>query len=276
MLPTFLCIGTQKAGTSWLFEQIRQHPDVWMPPIKELHYFDHLYCEENRKWTKWHIEESVKRIIRNHASRPQIDLGYIMYIVSLANGRMFDEAWYEKAFNRPNAQNKTLGDITPEYCTVGISGIKYINTYLSHPKIIWLIRDPLQRGLSQLKMRVSRNPRTEIPDENTWLNYAAHESIKNRGWLSKYIPEWESEFAKSDICYLPYKQIALNPLWVLREVEKFLGLKSFDGYKSPEKVVHASPTYEIPPSVYDFLREDMEKERVFLRDHFGDHFCEMI
>ena len=106
MLPHFLCIGSQKAGTSWLFEQIRQHPDIWMPPIKELHYFDHLYCEENRKWTKWHIEESAKRIIKIHASRPKIDLGYIKYIVSLTSGSMFDEAWYEKAFNRPNAKNK--------------------------------------------------------------------------------------------------------------------------------------------------------------------------
>ena len=40
--PDFLCIGAQKAGTGWLYEQLREHPDFWMPPLKELHYFDRL------------------------------------------------------------------------------------------------------------------------------------------------------------------------------------------------------------------------------------------
>src|SRR5262245_13183400 len=38
--PDFLGIGAQKAGTTWLYEQLRRHPDVWLPPEKELHYFD--------------------------------------------------------------------------------------------------------------------------------------------------------------------------------------------------------------------------------------------
>jgi hypothetical protein len=38
--PDFLCVGAQKAGTQWLYDQLQHHPDFWMPPIKELHYFD--------------------------------------------------------------------------------------------------------------------------------------------------------------------------------------------------------------------------------------------
>lgn len=38
--PTFIGIGTQKGGTTWLYHQLRQHPDIWMPLNKELHYFD--------------------------------------------------------------------------------------------------------------------------------------------------------------------------------------------------------------------------------------------
>ncbi len=40
--PDFLCVGAQKAGTTWLYQQLDSHPDFWMPPIKELHYFDEL------------------------------------------------------------------------------------------------------------------------------------------------------------------------------------------------------------------------------------------
>ena len=42
-LPDFLCIGAQKAGTTWLHENLRQHPDLYLPPAKELHYFDRFY-----------------------------------------------------------------------------------------------------------------------------------------------------------------------------------------------------------------------------------------
>lgn len=38
--PDFLCVGLQKAGTAWLYDQLDSHPDFWMPPLKELHYFD--------------------------------------------------------------------------------------------------------------------------------------------------------------------------------------------------------------------------------------------
>jgi hypothetical protein len=40
ILPGFLGIGAQKAGTTWLHENLSCHPDLFLPPEKELHYFD--------------------------------------------------------------------------------------------------------------------------------------------------------------------------------------------------------------------------------------------
>jgi hypothetical protein len=39
-LPDFLGIGAQKAGTSWLWANLRCHPHLFLPPRKELHYFN--------------------------------------------------------------------------------------------------------------------------------------------------------------------------------------------------------------------------------------------
>src|SRR3954463_14128656 len=47
--PDFLCVGAQKAGTGWLYEQLRNHPDFWMPPVKELHYFDRALRTPRKK-----------------------------------------------------------------------------------------------------------------------------------------------------------------------------------------------------------------------------------
>ena len=38
--PDFICIGMQKAGTGWAYDQLQYHPDFWMPPVKEIHYLD--------------------------------------------------------------------------------------------------------------------------------------------------------------------------------------------------------------------------------------------
>jgi len=39
-LPTFLVIGTNKAGTSTLYSVLKAHPQVFLPYRKELHFFN--------------------------------------------------------------------------------------------------------------------------------------------------------------------------------------------------------------------------------------------
>ena len=39
-LPTFVIAGAMRSGTTSLTRWLRGHPDVWMSPNKELHYFD--------------------------------------------------------------------------------------------------------------------------------------------------------------------------------------------------------------------------------------------
>ncbi|MCH2173236.1 sulfotransferase domain-containing protein [Myxococcota bacterium] len=40
-MPNFLGIGAQKAGTTWLHQNLQKHPDFYFPPdIKEIRFFD--------------------------------------------------------------------------------------------------------------------------------------------------------------------------------------------------------------------------------------------
>ena len=48
-LPSALIIGTQKGGTTSLFNYLAQHPDVLPPVAKEPHYFD-LYYARGPRW----------------------------------------------------------------------------------------------------------------------------------------------------------------------------------------------------------------------------------
>ncbi len=41
--PPSLEIGTQKSGTTWLSSMLAQHPEVFIPKQKELHFFNISY-----------------------------------------------------------------------------------------------------------------------------------------------------------------------------------------------------------------------------------------
>jgi len=38
--PNFLYIGAEKAGSSWIYEILREHPQVYVPPAKDIQFFD--------------------------------------------------------------------------------------------------------------------------------------------------------------------------------------------------------------------------------------------
>lgn len=41
--PTFLFIGPDKTGSTWLYEVLRQHPLCYVPPVKDIYFFDRHY-----------------------------------------------------------------------------------------------------------------------------------------------------------------------------------------------------------------------------------------
>ena len=52
MRPNFLCAGAAKSGTTWLYRCLRQHPHVYLPITKELHFFS--YDENFVKGNDWY------------------------------------------------------------------------------------------------------------------------------------------------------------------------------------------------------------------------------
>lgn len=61
MLPTFLGIGVNKAGTTWLHDLLASHPHIWMPlRRKEVNFFTKHY-EEGLDWYERFFPDSSER-----------------------------------------------------------------------------------------------------------------------------------------------------------------------------------------------------------------------
>ena len=275
-LPGFLCIGAQKAGTSWLWTQLKQHPDIWMPPIKELHFFDHNYCPENRSWTTWHIQTHVLSCIKWHISvYDKPDFAYLHYLAGLAKDKMFTEAWYKRAFMRPVARGKLLGDITPEYSTLPQEGVEYVKQYLGEIKIIYIIRDPMDRALSQMRMNLQSKGDLAQLNLQELMDMANIPAIENRGNYATYIPRWLSVFDASSIKFVPFGLIKKEPDSLILEITRFLGLEDWGGYKALTQPVYSTQEVAIPDEALPHLRELCQPQYEFLNSQFGQEFVSL-
>ena len=56
-LPHFLGLGTQKGGTTSLQKLLEQHPGVFLPPCKEVHYFTQ-HAEKPARWYAEHYRHA--------------------------------------------------------------------------------------------------------------------------------------------------------------------------------------------------------------------------
>lgn len=53
--PNFLCVGGQRCGTTWLYECLLEHPEVYMPLTKELNFFSDIEPCTMAKGEDWYF-----------------------------------------------------------------------------------------------------------------------------------------------------------------------------------------------------------------------------
>lgn len=60
-LPGFLGIGTQKAGTTWLYRQCLAHPQIFMPIQKEIHFFNRYFDKGSEWYERFFPDKEIRK-----------------------------------------------------------------------------------------------------------------------------------------------------------------------------------------------------------------------
>jgi len=63
MLPNFVGIGAQRSGTTWIYEMLKNHPQVCMSPEKEINFFNNHYGKGLEWYKKFFNECSREKVI---------------------------------------------------------------------------------------------------------------------------------------------------------------------------------------------------------------------
>lgn len=271
--PGALCIGAQKAGTSWLAQMLGQHPQIWIPPFKEVQFFNHRHIPEHRRWIRWHYRNKPKEIRDRHIKRevpmpPELDA----YLDGLTTGQMFNRQWYKRVF-APTPRGAVPMDLTPEYSTLPEEGVEFVARFLGNVKVLYLIRHPVDRAISQLRMnlrREKRNPKTV----QEWLKEIESPVLYSRGDYAAYLPRWRKHFP--DMMVVPFGWIARCPGELMDAVEEYLDIGPYP-YGNLRQKVFASPSgLEPPAEAVEALAERMAPQIDFLKDEFGTDFIDEI
>lgn len=222
MVPDFLGIGAQKAGTTWLWSNLRQHPDLWLPPLKEIHFFDRSLRYPSPLMRRFYDGRWFRHLRRRAAERWEArtiaglswDVNYFL--------RRRDRGWYERVF-APGAGRRT-GDITPAYSALSRAEVERVRAMVPEAQILFLMRDPLDRAWSGARM-AARLRGLDLGDEARLARYFEAQRA-GRGDYLRTLATWEA-------CYPPerffigfFEDIVQDPAGFLTRVHAFLGVRS--------------------------------------------------
>lgn len=247
--PDFLCIGAQKAGTSWLHDNLRRHPRVWMPWIKELQYFNDVHVPAHRQWTgrhrQGHAEKAIRRLVRSSENKP-LDLRTLHRMAALSVEPLSDE-WYGRIFAHAR-EDQICGEVTPEYSLLPPDGIRHVWRLNPSLKIIFLMRDPVDRCWSHLRMLARGRP------EFDYLAAATSRDVLARSDYTRILEAWTAVFGADQILTGRIEDIAKDPEPFLRQVVAMIGCEWHPAVAVQAKeAVFVGPDVEMPAAVRAIL-----------------------
>lgn len=249
-VPDFICIGAQKSATTWLDQTLRNHGEqVWLPPIKELNFFNSLHFSAQSAFNGfWRRDTALKRLKQALNNNPNIDESWYKLLVHLTQ-KSIDDQWYRNLFGWAPT-SKLAGEITPEYAQLPAQGIKHAMELNPELKVIFIVRNPVERAISHIKMVLRNLPKL---DEAAILDLANSPSIQARGNYSQILDQWQDQVPVNQFQLAIYEALQVSAIEFAKPIFDFLGIKILED-KLPPGLIHVSDS-NISAEIENKLRQ---------------------
>jgi len=232
--PNFIGIGMERAGTSWLFTQIASHPEIWVPPLKELHFFDVI--DPQAKYLKhryrYHLPSRIKQKFApfvDTTRRPEFHKNsyweYLQWDARFFTGVMSLE-WYVRLFDEKFTKGRVCGEITPAYSNLTPETIAKIIEINPDMKFLLMVRDPAKRiwsGIIHHFAHVKKRDFDTVSDHEI-IAYLNQPVSGDRSNLKSILATWESAVPKENLLVQPFEQIVDAPEELIQNTYRFLGV----------------------------------------------------
>ena len=197
-LPSFLVIGAQKAGTTWLHAMLGDHPHVFMPTPKELHFFDlRRHYDRGLGWYAAHYRGAAADAVLGEAT-PNYLWTSDHLAAEWAKPKFFRRGWMHSVPERVRAR---LG---------------------SDLSLVVMLRDPVARAVSAFHhhMHVEGRLDRDAPFEElvkTW-------GIAHMGFYAAHLERWFEVFPRERVQVLVFEDVMAEPQPALDAVCDHIGV----------------------------------------------------
>ena len=159
----FFGVGAQKSGTTWIYDHLHGHPDVFVPDVKETNFF--WSRQEGRE------EQEIRRLLgslgrmldgRDGATGPVVlgrgrnRIGDAAKLIAALAGR----ADYMALHSAAPKDVRAVGEVSPAYAMLGEATYREMAAIAPDVRFFFVMRDPVARFWSAVRMLVTRQPDT--------------------------------------------------------------------------------------------------------------------
>ena len=204
-MPNFLIIGAQKSGTTSLYHYLKQHPEIYMSPVKEPNFF---------------ALEGENLDFRGPGNT----------LASVNNYSITAVEDYRQLF-REVSEEKAVGEASNLYL-YSSKAPKRIRHHIPDAKLIAVLRNPVQRAYSSF-LHCIRDDREPLTDFSEALGEEERRIRENWGFLWHYkqigfyhvqLKRYFEEFGHEQLRIHLYEDFEADSLGVLRDIFRFLGV----------------------------------------------------
>ena len=221
--PNLFIVGAAKAGTTSLYHYLKQHPDVYVSPIKEPNYFGsdvnwHNFREDFKTITMVDFEEyfSQDNLKEKH------------------NAFLDSEENYLKLFRNRNGA-KVLAEFSTSYL-YSKRAASEIFAFNPNAKIIILVREPVSRTFSHFFMEVMgghQNTKCILQSlkkdyENEPKGYGISNLYIDMSLYHDQIERYLNVFPRDQILIASFEQLLRNKTDFMNQIFEFAGLNLKD------------------------------------------------
>jgi hypothetical protein len=239
-MPNFLIIGTAKAGTTALYNYLKQHPQIYMSSVKEPEFFAY----EGRKL-------NFRGPGDHHTNRNAVT----------------DIEVYSALFAKVSSET-AVGEASPLYLYIPGTSERILR-HIPDAKLIAILRNPIDRAYSHFweMVRDGREPLGDfslaIRAEETRIrdNWACGWHYKRMGFYHEQLERYLDRFDRNQIKIYLSENLKASPVGVVQEIFEFLGVE--DTFVPDTSLKHNVSGIPKSQALHTFVRRPHPIKSVF-------------
>lgn len=279
----FVCVGAQKAATTWLAKALAQHRDCYVPHVKEMHYWSivdlSIEREEHLLQRRAKIRKAANGVagclVRPHRLR---DALWQLRQARMAYDTVRDPSvdHYITRMMRGYRGEPVAGELTPNYSHVSSKTLSQMAELHPNTKFIFVMRDPVARLWSGIRHRFRIDPRSsDVVDERIQKAFrravakgsASGDFVKSD--YRKTIAALDEAVGRNDVLYLFHETVRSHA--ELARLAAFLGLGTLDA--EPERRANPGVRADLQPdpAALASARKALEPVYQYVQERFAEH-----